>query len=227
MAIIPNDEKVFMVSKGTNTTYSGSTALKAMQEWYTMQDIADSLPAGSSSFNMPLPKSFDSGTGYSASLSAGNLVTIQQVPNLLIFSPFIPAHDIEITNLSIVVSASVLVPDSLSKILVYGNSATGTTPSGLLIESTDLDCSTAGRKIYNVNYTFKAGTIYWIGTISNSTQRLSCISALYLMAIGCNSSTGQVYTGRSTTYYPYTSPLPDSIGSFPLGNVSVTSVILN
>jgi hypothetical protein len=46
MAIIPNDEKVFMVSKSTNTTYSGSTALKAMQEWYTMQDVKDSVGAG-------------------------------------------------------------------------------------------------------------------------------------------------------------------------------------
>ena len=46
MAVIPNDEKVFMVSKSTNTRYSGSTALKAMQEWYTMQDIKDSVGGG-------------------------------------------------------------------------------------------------------------------------------------------------------------------------------------
>jgi len=43
MAIIPANEKVFMVSNGTNTTYSGSAALKAMQQWYTMQDISDSV----------------------------------------------------------------------------------------------------------------------------------------------------------------------------------------
>ena len=43
MAIIPTDEKVFMVSNGTNTTYGGSAALKAMQQWYTMQDVADSV----------------------------------------------------------------------------------------------------------------------------------------------------------------------------------------
>lgn len=43
MAIIANDEKVFMVSKSTNTTYSGSAALKAMQEWYTMQDVKDTV----------------------------------------------------------------------------------------------------------------------------------------------------------------------------------------
>ena len=41
MAIIPQEEKVFMVSNSTNTTYSGSAALKAMQQWYTMQDVID------------------------------------------------------------------------------------------------------------------------------------------------------------------------------------------
>ena len=41
--IIPQDEKVFMVSKSTNTTYSGSASLKAMQEWYTMEDVANTV----------------------------------------------------------------------------------------------------------------------------------------------------------------------------------------
>ena len=45
MAIIPTDEKVFMVSNGTNTTYGGSAALQAMNQWYTMQDISDSVGA--------------------------------------------------------------------------------------------------------------------------------------------------------------------------------------
>jgi hypothetical protein len=43
MAIIPADEKVFMVDKRTNTTYGGSQALQDMQQWYTMQDVADSV----------------------------------------------------------------------------------------------------------------------------------------------------------------------------------------
>lgn len=43
MAIIPVDEKVFMVDKRTNTIYGGSAALQAMQEWYTMQDIIDTI----------------------------------------------------------------------------------------------------------------------------------------------------------------------------------------
>lgn len=43
MAIIPNDEKVFMVSNTTNTTYSGSQALKDMNEWYTMEDVSNTV----------------------------------------------------------------------------------------------------------------------------------------------------------------------------------------
>lgn len=45
MAIIPSDEKVFMVNKTTNTTFGGSKSTKAMQQWYIMQDIIDSIPA--------------------------------------------------------------------------------------------------------------------------------------------------------------------------------------
>jgi len=51
MAIIPAAEKVFMVSNGTNTTYGGSAALQAMNQWYTMQDIADTIYPASQSFD--------------------------------------------------------------------------------------------------------------------------------------------------------------------------------
>jgi hypothetical protein len=48
MAIIPVDEKVFMVSNNTNTTYGGSAALQAMNQWYTMQDVIDTVGGGAS-----------------------------------------------------------------------------------------------------------------------------------------------------------------------------------
>ncbi len=43
MSIIPATDKVFMVTQNTNTTYGGSAALQAMNEWYTMQDITDTV----------------------------------------------------------------------------------------------------------------------------------------------------------------------------------------
>jgi len=52
MAIIPSDEKVFMVDKRTNTIYGGSAALQAMQQWYTMQDIIDTAGGGGSTYKV-------------------------------------------------------------------------------------------------------------------------------------------------------------------------------
>ena len=43
MSIIPATDKVYMVREDVNTTYGGSTALKPMQNWYTMQDIVDTV----------------------------------------------------------------------------------------------------------------------------------------------------------------------------------------
>ena len=43
MAIIPSNEKVFMSTSSTNTTFGGSAATKAMQQWYTMGDITESV----------------------------------------------------------------------------------------------------------------------------------------------------------------------------------------
>jgi hypothetical protein len=43
MAIIPNEDKVFLVNNSTNTTFSGSASTKAMQQWYTMQDVIDTV----------------------------------------------------------------------------------------------------------------------------------------------------------------------------------------
>lgn len=45
MALIPGNEKVFMVDRSTNTTFSGSRATKAMQQWYTMDDVIQTIEA--------------------------------------------------------------------------------------------------------------------------------------------------------------------------------------
>jgi len=47
MSIIPTTDKVYMVREDVNTTYGGSAALKAMQNWYTMQDIVDTVGGAS------------------------------------------------------------------------------------------------------------------------------------------------------------------------------------
>ena len=43
MATIPNTQKILTSSADVNTTYGGSTALKELNTWYTMQDIIDTV----------------------------------------------------------------------------------------------------------------------------------------------------------------------------------------
>jgi len=43
MAIIPNSQKTFSVNEGVNTVYGGSASMKALSQWYTMQDITDTV----------------------------------------------------------------------------------------------------------------------------------------------------------------------------------------
>ena len=68
MAIIPADEKVFMVDKRTNTTYGGSQALQDMQQWYTMADVVESVG-----------NSIDAGFGISVDVN-GDTINIDTSP---------------------------------------------------------------------------------------------------------------------------------------------------
>ena len=45
MSIIPATDKVYMVREDVDTTYGGSKALNVLQNWYTMQDIIDTVGA--------------------------------------------------------------------------------------------------------------------------------------------------------------------------------------
>jgi hypothetical protein len=66
---IPADEQVFMVSKSTNTTYSGSAALKAMSEWYTMADVTNTVRP----YKVFTALLTQSGEGSFAFLTSGNV----------------------------------------------------------------------------------------------------------------------------------------------------------
>lgn len=215
MAIIPVDEKVFMVSNSTNTTYSGSASLKAMNEWYTMQDVIDSVPTG---FQMPTTQIVSAGLKYSVALTGASPVSVQYGANIMTLSPFIPANNITVSNLSIQIATG--VASALAKILVYAN--VDGRPNGLLIESVDLDCSTIGTKTYNVAYTFNAGETYWIGAHISSTQFIRSITAANSLSIGTTPVASTIHNILFGTYL-YTDPVPTnptgatpSVGTIPM-----------
>jgi len=178
-------------------------------------NVTVSAPSG---FNMPIAQIVSAGFKYSVALTGAALSNTSYIANAMILSPFIPANDLTISNVSIQLITG--VPSSLVKILVYAD--VNGRPNGLLIESVDLDCSTGGLKTYNVVYTFEAGKTYWIGTRLSSTNSIKSITAANSISISVNptaSSTYNVLFG----IYTYTDPTPtDPTGATPsVGNIPI------
>jgi hypothetical protein len=163
-----------------------------------------------------------SGLKYSVALTGTAPSSTGYVSNLMILSPFIPANDLTISNVSIQVNTG--VASALAKILVYAD--VNGRPNGLLIESVDLDCSTLGTKTYNTVYTFEAGKTYWMGTILNSTQSIRSVTLGNLMSIGNSATASVVYTVLSNTVYLYTDPVPANPTLLILSNGPVPMVML-
>ncbi len=82
-------------------------------------------------------------------------------------NPFIPGKNISISGMTVDMFNGTAGAEI--KLLVYSHDVVNDAPSTLLVESTTIDVSSGGLKQYNVNYTFSAGTQYWLGFATNST----------------------------------------------------------
>jgi len=98
--------------------------------------------------------------------SATASTSVGSAANTIYLSPFIPANSITISSLQIFIYGSAV--GALMRILVYSDS--NGVPSSKLIESTSLDCSTTGTKIFTTSFTFTAGTTYWLGVYTNNAS---------------------------------------------------------
>jgi hypothetical protein len=81
MAIIPNSQKTFSVNEGVNTVYGGSASMKALSQWYTMQDITDTVRPYKV-YTALLTQSGESEIDYisNGTLTVGRTYTIVDVP---------------------------------------------------------------------------------------------------------------------------------------------------
>jgi hypothetical protein len=83
--------------------------------------------------------------------------------NQLYLYPFIPKNTLTINELNIeVVTAG---SENSVKVAIYSD--LNGLPNTKLIESAAFDISTTGIKTFTTNFTFNAGTTYWIGHIGN------------------------------------------------------------
>jgi len=90
MAIIPATDKVFMVNNKTNTTYGGSAALQAMNEWYTMADVVESVG-----------NSIDAGFGISVDVN-GDTIEINTSPIIYTYVALVTQSSTDAPTASII-----------------------------------------------------------------------------------------------------------------------------
>ena len=128
--------------------------------------ITNNLSGGLHTFLKPAV-----GQSTNVSLNGTAISTIVGVVNKLTVSPFIPAQTI--TSASLYINVTVSGIGSNARILIYSN--LNGKPDIKLYESANLDCASIGVKTVITAQTFEAGTTYWIGVQTSSTQTLSGI----------------------------------------------------
>ena len=156
------------------------------------------------------------GQSTNVSLNGPAISTIVGVVNKLTVSPFIPAQTI--TSASLYINVTVSGIGSNARILIYSN--LNGKPDIKLYESANLDCSTIGIKTATTVQTFVAGTTYWIGVQTSSTQTLSSLPVVSLQVINV--------VGTSITSSIFITPTfgsaPTSFGSGTGQNIAVPFV---
>jgi hypothetical protein len=160
--------------------------------------------------------SFISGNWYDTSINASAKTTLAGIADTLQVAPFFPPSTFTIDTWAI--NCTTAVNPSLARIVVYSADGANKNPGSLLASSGDLVCSTTGVKSASVSLTFNAGTLYWIGVHTSSTQTLRAIavSALLSLSIPNTLGTGSNTVYRATATYGLGAPNP--IGTLTLAN---------
>jgi hypothetical protein len=155
--------------------------------------------------SVPAALHMNLGTGFyhDAAVHSAVATTVAGVAGRFDLLPFIPSTDLPGVTLNVNVTGA--VASALAKVVVYSAAATGL-PDALIVESTDLDCSTTGVKPYTYSYTFKAGTVYWLGVRTSSTATLTAIVATQLRSLAKTSSGGSLVGFRRTLAYSTVAP---------------------
>ena len=96
--------------------------------------------------------------------------TLAGVANRVEIFPFNARADIVANQLA--VNVVTLLAAALGKVVIYSSDSNGR-PANLILETADLDFSTAGTKTAAISYTFRQGLTYWLGMRHNSTATLS------------------------------------------------------
>lgn len=147
-----------------------------------------------------------SGASTSNNVHASLTTTLTTTANLVVCTPYIPNNTITIRDWSIFCTTSAV--GALGRIMIYDNSTnylapTGTdSPKNALLISADLNLATTGVKTATNNFTFIAGTKYWLAVQTNSSAVvLTAIPLGNMITIATKPTDGtqlNCYTGSLT-----------------------------
>ena len=131
--------------------------------------------------------------------------------------PFTPGRNVSISAMTFDAFSS--SEGGEIKLLAYTNNDALGIPATLVIESTAISVASAGLKQYNVNYTFSAGSTYWLAIAVNATGNIQGrgLSQYSSFPFGVPNSTGTstIYTlARS-----YTLTFPTIPSTFTLNDL--------
>ena len=150
------------------------------------------LPVGYSGIHALVKSYAGSGVSYCSSINQSSVTgAYTGIANRLVVYPFIPANTI--TSTALYINVTTLSIGGLSQILIY--SETNGAPDIRLYQSTDLDCSTLGKKTVTTAQTFYAGVTYFIGVHTNSIQQMTAITGAGLInfnMVNVSSVTGYI-----------------------------------
>jgi hypothetical protein len=158
MSIIPATDKVFMVTQNTNTTYGGSAALQAMNEWYTMQDITDTV-------NLAIP-------GLFAQTANGGPVTATTVETTIIGPGVgtltVPANSFIVGNSFVAKLDGIISCVGSATLHVHVKTSSGV----ILADTGIIAMEAATNKNWNLDLEFTVRTLGGVGVASISSGGL-------------------------------------------------------
>jgi len=124
--------------------------------------------------------------GFNAAINASNVGNVGISASGLYLNPF--TSNQTLNNCSLTIGVVTLGAGVLGRIIIYSN--VDSFPTTKLYESTDIDCSTTGDKEVLANFTFTAGTTYWLGFYTNGTTTVRGISTTALLPLFLSNTGG-------------------------------------
>lgn len=166
------------------------------------------------------------GAYYDAAFHGTAASTAGGAAGRLEIAPYYTSAGLRIDQIGVAVSTG--VASATVRVLIYATGADGW-PSDLLYESASLDCSSAGYKSVALDFTFEAGTQYWLGVHHSSTATLRAITQASLPNLGLGTSgaaTGYTTMLRRTQTYASLAPTTwDAVSSAQMiSNATMPSV---